>query len=368
MPDALMWTDGGLVTRQAHDEYVRVVSDALGGVLSGIVRQDAALRDRLTTSLDAASHDSLLRVLLAPETTNRLLWRRPETLVSTGSFLIDTLAAETVRAGGAMAVERTTWTALGDAVVSPTGHVVATPPIDGVLPVDMDSPTVTAVHPGGGDDDSVWTPLRQQERQDILKRLSLAYRGIAAANPMVAEFVQRSAKVVVLQRSDTRVFAAYSNGRYIGRITIGNPQLVDEVRIAESLVHEAIHGLLYMQIQRFPWGIEGPGATDAWKATSPWSGRKLPLATYLHACFVWYGLLHFWLDALRTGAFDRAQVKARLARAASGFLRGPIFQNAEEAGVAQIAEDIRSAIHEMQRRVVESVAPTPPAVGSAKVA
>ena len=29
-------------------------------------------------------------------------------------------------------------------------------------------------------------------------------------------------------------------------------------------------------------------------AISPWSNWRLPLRTFVHACFVWFGLWHFW--------------------------------------------------------------------------
>jgi hypothetical protein len=52
---------------------------------------------------------------------------------------------------------------------------------------------------------------------------------------------------------------------------------------------------------------------------SPWTGTPLDLPTYLHACFVWWGLLQLWAGLSGSGLFDERRMRSRLVRAARGF-------------------------------------------------
>jgi HEXXH motif-containing protein len=168
------------------------------------------------------------------------------------------------------------------------------------------------------------------ERQVTLERLKAAQCGIASTGEHLLEFVKVFNKVVIPQKDlDTpSIICSGSSGQYIGRSVITNPHIwnVDEVDIAEALVHEAIHALLYMQEQKKAWVLDDDLYNQTVRTVSPWTGNLLPLRSYLQAAFVWFGLLHFWSQAMIVSTFERARIRQRMTRAASGFLSKPLDQ------------------------------------------
>jgi HEXXH motif-containing protein len=185
----------------------------------------------------------------------------------------------------------------------------------------------------------------------VIDQLGQAQRGIAVVSGGIGAFTTQFIKVLVLQQDGEPSYSAYSTQQYPGRAVMRNPQLVDVALIAESIVHEAIHSLLYMLIQSYPWGIEDSSFEDGPKVTSPWTGRILPLSTFLHACFVWYGLLHFWSRALTTAAFPALRIRGRLSRAALGFLGPSLLTLVDPRDLVLVSAPIRAAIQSMQDRV-----------------
>ena len=93
---------------------------------------------------------------------------------------------------------------------------------------------------------------------------------------------------------------------------------MDEVPIADSLVHEAIHSFIYVVEEEQPF-IPDRAAAETVKLISPWSGRALELHAFLHACFVWFGMWQFWRRALGSGVFPEARARRWMARSRAGF-------------------------------------------------
>lgn len=367
MPEVLTWSNPA-VFEQVHDNYRQVVSDALGSLLATIERLDPALGKQLLDELQEASDAALLRVVLAPQTIHRLLWEQPERLRDTADFFLRSLLAEKAKEGRPAELAEETWTALGDALVLPTGEVVAGPSIEGFIPLDFDSPQVRNVDdvcseltrraPLGMRHGPPWHALTGDDRELVLHRLALAQGAIAATSTVVSAFSTMFIKVLVLQKDDEESwYGAYATPGYCG-VVISNPQhqLVDVVRIAESIVHEAMHPLLDMLVYTRPWGIEDPLYDDKPKVASPWTGTSLSVSNFLQACFVWYGLLHFWSRALGTTAFPLKRVRGRMSRAAVGFVGPPLLELVDEADRVLIAAPIRMAIQRMQARVMEALA------------
>jgi len=352
LPEILSWSGEAETVEQVHEQYIHAVGDALSAVIATVHHESATGR-RLLAELREADSSALLRVLLAPGSTNRLLWGSRAQLEDTAEFLLRSLSAEAVLRGRGQ-VESRTWTALGDAVVDPPANARRGPRLESGIPLDCESPNVSRFDPHG-DNANLWHPLSGAERDQALDRLTAALRGITSASDQVNRFVRQSIKVLVLQTDHhKRSFAAYSNGHFIGQCVLSNPQLVDDVQVAEAVVHESIHAFLYMQSQQYPWGITIPPADHEPAVVSPWSQRQLPVSTYIHACFVWYGLLHFWSMALAMECFPVRRVRGRMARAASGFLGAPLLDRVDREWVNSLADEVRHAICELQRRVVES--------------
>jgi hypothetical protein len=130
-------------------------------------------------------------------------------------------------------------------------------------------------------------------------------------------------------------FFSNSPQGFVGRAVLTNPHLdlVDDVVLAEAVVHEATHGFVGTSeaIGLAGHSIDPRWADARWltddgpydgvsRVVSPWTGTKLDLPTYLHACFVWWGLLHFWSGFAGEAGFDTRRVRTRILRSATGFV------------------------------------------------
>jgi len=105
----------------------------------------------------------------------------------------------------------------------------------------------------------------------------------------------------------------------IGLVAIGNPLRAEwsPQRMADALVHEAIHQLLYKVELRQPFFVD-LGTASRLEVVSPWSGSTLKLTQFAHACLVWAGLWHLW----RRWEGKEPAVEQLRRRAAGGFAGG----------------------------------------------
>jgi HEXXH motif-containing protein len=196
----------------------------------------------------------------------------------------------------------------------------------------------------------------------VRDRLTKAGAVIRQTSELVKDFTNHFTKVLVVQKHPTEdTFSSGTTGQYIGRSVVTNMQRSDlnVAEVADSIVHEAIHALLSMQERRRKWVLEEDLYDSTPRAISPWSGRHLPLRAFLQACFVWYGLLNFWLQAYTRGIeIERSsesgrQIQDRIAAAATGFLKGSLFDHISEF-TDRISPDILNAIEEMQQRLIDA--------------
>ena len=269
----------------------------------------------MMADLDA---DALSDVVLAPETSSRVLWGHPGRCDERdlASYLADVLTA------GVVVSERAG------------------------LRVDTDSPAAVCFD---------YTTLRDggmrlawyddvADRDLALSRLDQAVLGIEATDPGVAAFVRRFTLVAnPVVNTETPAYTSGSTSQYIGRSLICNAHLpgVDAGVVAESLVHEATHSLLYMHEVTEPWLLDERLIDRDSVVRSPWSGATLMLRPFLQACFVWFGLANFWALASTdgTGAFEPERVSQRLTMTRRGFEQGPLL-----ALVADYAPNISPAL------------------------
>ncbi|WP_462186873.1 MULTISPECIES: hypothetical protein [unclassified Frankia] len=112
--------------------------------------------------------------------------------------------------------------------------------------------------------------------------------------------------------------------------------------LAEGVVHEAIHGLLYRECLQRPW-VGGDAAVEVPCVRSPWTGRLLPVRPFLEAVHVWFGLAHLWALGSRTAGFEPRAVRARLVRSVRGFAQG------------SVADLVRPWWPDIRREVVERI-------------
>lgn len=361
LPQVLHWDEGTAISRAVHDSYIQLLADRLGQELGHLYARDKALGADLIKQVQTLPDPAFVRFIAAPETSCRLLWRASHTDNEVTDFLRRSLAAELARMGDSLdSLPQDAWTALGDFCLRKDGSTFAAPVLPGLPPLDFDSPYATDLDFSGR---AVITlvpraKLDGEDRHKVLERLNTAAEGIRRVSLHVDEFVRLFTKILILQCDPEApdMFASGSSGQFVGRSVLSNPQLlkVDDVEMAEGLVHEAIHALLYMQEQRKRW--VSPAFYGAEKCTvSPWTGNQLPLRPYLQACFVWYGLAHFWAMALSEGVFPAARVRGRLVQSTSGFL-DDTFEVPLTAYQNEISNDLLAVIDHMRKMIRDTVA------------
>jgi HEXXH motif-containing protein len=121
-------------------------------------------------------------------------------------------------------------------------------------------------------------------------------------------------------------FTSASARPYVGRAVLVNAHLegVDCARLASALIHEAMHSFLY-RVEReatltnpYQFGLRT-------LIESPWSGNRLRLTTYLHACFIYFGLANFWRLPSTVSVFGKHAVAQSRCFVERGFSRGEFF-------------------------------------------
>jgi hypothetical protein len=372
MPQVLTWRSPTDDLVRVFSSYVDLLADSLGALLGRLKATDPDAANAVLARQAEVSPEGFLRVLTAPETSFRLLWDGDDSDRARAGFLLAALHAEMIREGRSVPLAQETWSAVGDLGFRPDGAVLGNWNLPGLMPLDFGSPHVGSVATGEIDAaDGQWEPFTEGEIAAVRERLELAGRGIAETKPLLQEFVRWFNRVVVCLKDSASPTSSSSGstGQYVGRTFITNPHLpgVDEVVIAEALIHEGIHGLLYMQERRKAWVGDDLYMGSA-AVLSPWSGNPLLVRPYLQACFVWYGLLHFWCLALEAGSFPAARTRERIAQAVTGFLRGPLLETLQPYR-DEISPDLLAAVETMQQLVVESFAEVAPdrlrAIGNA---
>lgn len=165
-------------------------------------------------------------------------------------------------------------------------------------------------------------PFTKQEKDNTELKIKNAYDKILKSAPKAAQFILNYAKTIVLRKDlqNIETFQSSSCNGYIGQIVLLNPQLphVDEEIIAESLVHESIHSLMW-RAEVLSHIIKNP-LLKMTTVKSPWSGYELHYYTILQAAFVWFGIANFWKDNLNLNFFDPTKSRYYFNRAIKGFI------------------------------------------------
>jgi hypothetical protein len=357
MPSILNWHDPWPNLERIHDGFVLRLSDALGTRLGELSKRDTSAVQSVRDGLLGLSDAQLLRVLTAPEISYRLLWPEQHRLAETAGFLRTAIDAELRLASRPSDCREPMWTALGDARVSVDAVEYRSPSLGGI-PLDFESPYAVFVDVSGLEHTvpTARIPLWERTRQLVCERLEQALAGIGAVNPAIEGFVTTFTKsLVLLNDTDSpESFSSGSSAQYIGRTVLANAHLpaVSEVDLAEALVHEAVHSVLFMEERAEPWVLRPELYAPTRCTVSPWSGNVLPLRPLLQAAFVWYALVHFWCQAFASLSFDRRKVRTRIAQAASGFIGDRIARQIDPF-LDGVSPTILLAIEQMRIDVVE---------------
>lgn len=330
-------------------------------------RQDA--RSPLEPSWSEMPAEAQQRILLAPETYRRVIYRSSCSPQETRSFLENSIAAEWARiGGGADSRAHSTsgvWTALGDyyfpAGLHPAGAApndaspYVAPRIHGEAILDAFSPYSWVTTQTDAEPMLSHTPA---ELRLVEARIDEAWKGVLAVHPPVSEMVRTFIRVISVKKSQGEAvnFGSSSWGRYVGKTGLTNchTPYTSVARIMNALVHEMIHSVLYVVERVEPFRLHSR-ALEAITIRSPWSGRELPVPSFLHACFVWYGLWNFWMLHELMPVVPSPDANEMLERARIGF-HGPSLPDLLKNIHHELSESVLSAIAVMQDEVTGTAA------------
>jgi len=306
--------------------------------------------DRLSRELPQSSID---RILGAPETANILLFE-PRTKFR---HFLNAIVAEHALLGNSE-VDEGVWTALFDYYIQPneegkTGtpcDVMAAPRLRNGIPIDLSSPQAEHTYFPTADPS---LPLTGDEASIAKVRLAQALDAIAVVSPAASELIQKYVRVILLRKdAEAQALITCSYDHFTGKVGFVNVHLskISLGRLMDGLVHEAIHSFLYMLEEGRPF-FPTEEAANLMGLNSPWSGRMLRLHTFLHACYVWFGLWQFWKEAMILEAVSLPETCRMLDRARSGFFRPEMVDRIRELDphltrdakpVIQLINDVRS--------------------------
>ena len=327
MPETIAWSGDRSALEQVHTAYLELLLQAFQQQLASA--EYAEVVQPILSLCKQVSDQAFQRFLSAPETSWRLLWRGSNPQERAGFFL-RSLEAEAAREGHPISFPRPTWSAVGDICFFPDGQHLEWPQIDGVMPLDFGSQRAARIDLTGQAFAAQQPndPYSDQELSVVGMKLAEALTGVRQVSPLVADFTTDFTKVLVLQKDHTAPdhCSSGSHGQFIGRSFVTNLQSTDVTpsAIADAVIHESIHALLYMQQCMQPWGPDELIYDQTPRVNSPWTGRPLPLRSFIEASFVWFALAHFWAYALSKPTFDLQQSRALLSRAVVGFLHTPL--------------------------------------------
>ena len=348
--------------------FTNLVTSLLGSYLGDLERTNPPAAEHivnLLTSLDAAA---LQRVVLAPETSCRLLWEHNGACDRRefSEYLKDVLEVELAREAAALPKSSATsptaaapgarWSALGDACIQATGHLMVVQPPVGGLVVDSDSPSAVCFNPGLSYIDMQLKHYEDAaEKQLALGKAESAMLAIDAVSPTIASFTRRFTRVANLLVDEKAGFSSGSTNEHIGRSIFWNAHRdsVDTGTLAEAFVHEATHALLSMHEVNESWFLSKEWLSFETRVESPWTGAKLRIEPFLQACFVWFGLANFWATASRGSYFTAQRAERGLTQARKGFLRGQLLDRIVPYRPF-VAPELIEIIQNMQERMLSA--------------
>jgi hypothetical protein len=253
------------------------------------------------------------------------------------------------------------WSALGDCYfpsstqnlnLNVNKKIYHAPLVGNKIPVDYRSPYARSELPGFRKTSNRYS---NSETDRIISKLNQALTRISQSDPRVIDMIDQYTKVITIKKDPRDVYSwgSSSSNAYIGSIVLENPHLdvFTSDEIVEAIIHESIHSFMYIL------ELDNPIFSDrrlyAHEVRSPWTGNRLPLYSYLHACFVWFGLWHFWNLAIKTNLFHFEISSKHKCKSAVGFKGDSLLNPIREISTG-ISLARQQAIQKMQEIILTS--------------
>ena len=193
------------------------------------------------------------------------------------------------------------------------------------------------------------------EEDHIVTRLNEAFSLIKRSSIQTSNFINTYTRTIVPQKTlslQQRKFASGSCCSDIGRTAITNPHLEDitSAAIASALIHESIHDFLYLLEIREPLiCTKRLLHSNRRMLISTWSNTKLRPRAFIHAIFVWYGLLNFWTLPSVKNYFPINEVNYQIEKSLKGFLDSRLELEIEKLA-PHLNKTIRSLLKDLCNR------------------
>jgi hypothetical protein len=185
-------------------------------------------------------------------------------------------------------------------------------------------------------------PIAPDTASVILGRLNAAERLIKTINTNTSAFSIQQTEVLAFRFEDEypTSFCSGSFKTLPGFSLITNCLLpsVNERDLADAIVHEAIHAII-CRFEAFGERLLNSDIAGHPQVGSPWTGARLGVESFAQACFVWFGLHHFWKNASDDASlsFDERATKgfvssdfARCCRSSAEYLSPGVASRLEE--------------------------------------
>jgi hypothetical protein len=367
LPRLLSWENDASTRKAIYNVYVNRASSRLGHALRHIVEDDPVTGNMLLTELQALSDESFMRLITSPELFSQVSQGIPKDSKCLSDFLAFSIEAELIKVGK-IGTSSGVWTAIGDRYY-PKGPVDAdfeeregeisvwqvnnpfrAPSICDRIVVDYSSPF--AKHSLDVKSRPSWSDIDRVRR--VLGKLEEGFVMIENISDAAFDNVNRFVRVVALGTDSSvgNAFCSSSSKNQIGRMDLTNADIdkVDSANVADALLHESIHSLLYTVELDEPFILDREAVEDT-RIKSPWTGAELPVHSFLHACLVWFGLWQFWSLALYDSRFSMDRAQRQFQGAEVGFTKGRLVERLNGLKPV-IAPEICLTIQEVQEAVL----------------
>jgi hypothetical protein len=358
LPDFLTWQAGTDLVRSACSLYLHWAYARLRGWSN---EADSDLFP-VTIGLPKSSQQ---RLLIAPESFHLLAsMPGPEQTDRLRGFI----RAEQHLCGQATEYPSGLWTALGDHYFPPTepsalaecgescwstDQAFAAPTL-GHIVLDAYSPQALADYPAdvfgeASHHDAAEVEIvktRIEESLDLIDSVSRTARLAVGASTQVISVARAT--------PPPEGVGSVSIRTRIGRMGLTNlhRERATVCWISNAIVHESIHSLIY-KLELGGNLYTDVGAAHQITAVSPWTGRTIRMHSFVHACFVWFGLWCFW----NLAPAEYPEVAQFRAQAMKGFVSGCPLSGLSMEASATIQPRVCAAIREIHYRVASYGAP-----------
>ena len=135
------------------------------------------------------------------------------------------------------------------------------------------------------------------ETRCISKKTVEAFQILDSPDGQAGRFVRTNTEVLTFRAelSSPERFSSASFRTLPGLSLFVNASSADVSShdLADAVLHEAIHALIY-RYEALYSRLVPTSLAQTEHLVSPWTGAKLPVDSFVQACFVWFGLYQFW--------------------------------------------------------------------------